>query len=67
MSAGDRLIFRSMQDCKLSRKASNTPEAVTPEGHPPRLKPGLNHVALSLGPDSPAELHLIVALTKVYQ
>ena len=67
MSAGDRLVFRNMQDCRLHPKGEGNPRTVTPEGSAPQLEPGLNRVRLDAAPGSPKELHITASLVKVYR
>ncbi len=65
MNAGDRLLFKSMTDCRLVR-ASGAVESVQPEGTVPKLSPGKNSVVVSIPNIQPHEFCAVVTLTKVY-
>ncbi len=65
LHAGDRLVFKGMNDGRLYR-ASGEIAPVTPEGMPPRLQPGRNPVLFSLSPDGPNEFRVGVLLEKRY-
>jgi hypothetical protein len=65
LNAGDRLVYKGMDDCRLYR-ASGAAEAVKPEGMAPSLSPGRNPVVFSIPGTVPDEFRVRVALTKVY-
>ncbi len=65
MNAGDRLVFRGMEDCNLIRH-SGIIEEVKPEGSTPKLVPGRNPVVFSLPESSPREFRVVVLLEKYY-
>ncbi len=65
MNAGDRLLFKSMTDCRLVR-ASGAVESVQPVGSMPKLSPGKNPVIVSIPNVQPDEFRAVVTLTKVY-
>ncbi len=65
MHAGDRLVFRGMENCRVHR-ATGTSEPVVPEGAPPRLTAGQNEVLFTLPASSPQEFRVGVALEKRY-
>ncbi len=65
MNAGDRLVFKSPEDCRLRRR-SGAVETVKPEGPAPRLRPGRNPVTFSFGDPRPDEFRVVVSLATVY-
>jgi hypothetical protein len=65
MNAGDRVVFKGEGDCRLRRK-SGPIEPVTPEGSPPRLRPGRNRVVFSLPDSRPGGFRVVVSVVKVY-
>jgi len=65
MNAGDKLVLKRVDDCRLYRK-TGTVEEVKPEGSMPRLGPGANPVAFSLASSQPSEFRVKVSLVKVY-
>jgi concanavalin A-like lectin/glucanase superfamily protein len=65
MNAGDRLVYRGMEDCRLLRQ-SGTQEEVKPEGSIPRLSPGRNPVVFSLPESSPGKFRIVISLEKLY-
>jgi hypothetical protein len=65
MHAGDRLVLKGGDDCRLYRKSGEV-EPVQPEGPAPRLKPGRNAVVFSLPSPCPEEFRVVVSLCKVY-
>ena len=67
LSAGDRLVFKGMDDCRVYRRLGGEAEVVSPEGRVPRLAPGRNAVALALGEGAPEEFRLTVSLMKRYE
>jgi len=65
LSAGDRVVFKGMDDCRLYRKSGEM-EPVKLEGAAPRLSPGRNPVVFSLPNTRPKEFRVLVSLVKVY-
>ncbi|NLS93946.1 MAG: hypothetical protein GXX96_17440 [Planctomycetaceae bacterium] len=65
LHAGDRLVFKGMNDCHVYR-ASGEIAPVTPEGASPRLRPGRNPILFALPPDGPNEFRVSVLLEKRY-
>jgi concanavalin A-like lectin/glucanase superfamily protein len=66
MSAGDRLVFKGMDDCRLYR-ASGKIEQVAPVGALPRLHAGRNRVEFGLSGKVPDEFRVAVSLEKRYK
>ena len=67
LSAGDRLVFRGVRDCRVYRKSQAEPETVRPEGAAPTLAAGVNPVTLALGPGSPEQFRMTASLVKSYR
>ena len=65
MSAGDKLVFRGMNDCRLIVPTGRV-EEVTPEGSIPKLIPGGNPVVFSLAKATGREFRAVVLLEKIY-
>jgi hypothetical protein len=65
MNAGDRLVFKGMEDCTV-RRQSGAVEAVKPEGSAVRVGPGRSPVDFSLASPRPREFRVVVSLVKVY-
>ena len=65
MDAGQKLVFRGMNDCRLIGPAGRV-EKVAPEGSPPKLSPGRNSVVFSLPEASGREFRIVVLLEKSY-
>jgi hypothetical protein len=65
MHAGDRLVFKGPNDCRLYR-ATGAMEEITSQGTPPRLRAGQNEVVFSLSTPGPQEFRVGVALEKRY-
>jgi hypothetical protein len=65
MHAGDRLVFKGLDDCRLYRTAGEI-EEVKPVGTSPRLVPGRNPVVFSLPGTGPDQFRVEVSLEKQY-
>lgn len=66
MSAGDRLVYKGLDDCRLYR-ASGEFERVRPDGTSPRLAAGRNEVKFALPGKVPDEFRLSLSLEKQYR
>jgi len=65
MNAGDRLVFKGLEDCKLYRKPGGVVE-VKPEGTAARLAPGRNPVVFSLPDTTTRDFRVVASLEKAY-
>ena len=66
MNAGDRLVFKGLDDCRLYRTVGET-EEVTPSGTAPRLAAGRNEIVFGLPGVVPDEFRVGVSLEKRYR
>lgn len=65
MNAGDRLVFKGMDDCRVYRASGET-EGVQPVGTPPQLASGRNGIEFSIRGAVPEAFRVGVALEKRY-
>jgi hypothetical protein len=67
MSVGDRLVYDGAGAARLYRRGKSYPEAIKPQGEPPKLKRGPNPVAVAFGAGAPSQFRATVALVKHYE
>jgi len=66
LAAGERLVYRGMDDCVLYGRDGAVKEQVSPVGTGFELHPGPNKVRFRVGPGSARQYVVRVSLTKVY-